>query len=180
MSTACEITIVLDRSASMRKIREATVQGINSFISEVRATPGQGFWTVVQFDDPVTARGAGEPFPLILFDRVPDAQMPVMTLEDFKPRGNTFLIEALCLTIDREEARWLAIPEAERPRKMLLIVTDGEDNSQQTACTISRFTSDDLRERMGRIQGKHDWKVDYIGANQDSFAEVRKYGILER
>jgi len=174
MSNTTEIIFILDRSSSMGIIRDATVKGINDFIKSVQEVPGEGFWTCVQFDDHDSARGASEEFPLTVFSRKSDAEIRPMTLDEFRPRGGTALVDAVCITVMNARDRWLALPEDQRPRMLVQIVTDGEENA-------SRFyTTKQMRELMGEVQGKYGWKVDYLGANQDAFAEADKYGIEEK
>lgn len=52
-----DITIILDRSGSMSCIREGTIQGINAFIAEQKAIPGDGCWTLALFDAPFAPVG---------------------------------------------------------------------------------------------------------------------------
>jgi hypothetical protein len=166
-----EVIIVLDRSGSMASIREAAVRGVNDFINEVQRAPGEGFWTLLQFDDPDSARGAGEAFPHVVFDRVPDDRVPRLEPRDFVPPGTTALIDAVCLTVTRARERWLAVPEHLRPRVMVVVMTDG----QESACR--EFTNARLRELTAEAQSKHDWSFVFLGANQDAFAESDKLGI---
>jgi len=173
MSRVTDITIILDRSGSMRSIRDATVQGINAFIEDVNKVPGEGVWTLVQFDDPDSARGAREPFPHVVFENVSSIHVPRFEAADFKPRGSTALVDAVCLTVQKVKTRVLAVPEEYRPKVMVVIMTDGMENASR------EFTSAQLREMLAEAQSAHGWEVLYLGANQDAFAEAGKYGIAK-
>src|SRR6266567_4437843 len=123
MSRPVDVTIILDRSGSMQSTREATVKGVNDFIRSVNEVPGEGAWTLLQFDDRDSARGAGEEFPHCVFDHVPSAQVPLLEPTDFVPRGGTALVDAVCTTLVRLRDWSLSHPETERPRVMVVIMT---------------------------------------------------------
>jgi hypothetical protein len=171
MTRPTEVIIVLDRSGSMASIREAAVRGVNDFIAEVQKTPGEGFWTLLQFDDHDSARGAREAFPHVVFERVPDARVPRLEAQDFLPRGSTALVDAVCLTVQRTRERWLAAPEHLRPRVMIVVMTDGQENASR------EYSSAKLRELTAAAQAEHGWSFVFLGANQDAFAESGKLGI---
>jgi hypothetical protein len=169
-----EIIIILDRSGSMGSIRTATVDGINNFIDDLRRVPGEGFWTFVQFDDRSSARGAGEPFPHVLYERRPDREMVKLTEHDFRPRGGTALIDAVCITLLRAEQAYLATPAAERLRILIVIMTDGLENSSV------EYNREKMREIIARCQAQHGFEFIFLGANQDAFAEASNYGMATR
>lgn len=164
-----EIILLLDRSGSMSSIREATISGINKLMEDVRKEPGRGYWTLLQFDDMQSAKGAKEDFPLVSFERISDEFAPRM--ETFVPRGSTALIDAACMTIMKTKERVLQIPKETRPRVMIVIITDGQENASV------EFTRGRLRELTAEVQKELDWQFMYIGANQDAFAESSKIGI---
>jgi hypothetical protein len=62
-----DITLVVDRSGSMKSISEGTVQGINNFIEEQKALPGETTFSMYQFDDKYTADRYKEEFPSEVF-----------------------------------------------------------------------------------------------------------------
>ena len=171
MANHTEIVIILDKSGSMQSIRESVVIGINNLIEEVQKEPGEGYWTLVQFDDPVSARGAGEEFPHVIFENKPDKELPKLEMADFRPRGNTALIDALCITLNKMKKCYFEAPEEKRPRIMVVIVTDGEENRS------TQFKTDDFRLLSAEVQTKLGWQFMYLGANQDVFRETEKYGI---
>jgi len=173
MSRITDITIILDRSGSMRSIRDATVKGVNSFMDDVNKVPGEGVWSLVQFDDHDSARGAREGFPHVVFENVSSTQLPRLEPADFEPRGSTALVDAVCLTIGRIMTRVLGVAEADRPKVMVVVMTDGLENASR------EFTSARLREMAAEAQSLHGWEFLYLGANQDAFSEAGKYGIAK-
>lgn len=168
----CHVVIILDRSGSMGSIREATVKGINQLIEDTQKIPGEGTWTLIQFDDHASAKGAGESFPHVVFEQVPDRRMPRLEVQSYLPRGGTALVDAVCASIERMKEKVLSSLDPSKERVMLVIVTDGQENASR------EYTSERLRELTAECQSKYGWQFIYLGANQDEFAEAGKLGIV--
>lgn len=168
MSNVTEIVIVLDRSGSMHSIRKATVEGINNFIDEVQKTPGDGFWTLVQFDDWDSCKGRNEHFPNVVFAGVPDKEVRKLTMEDFQPSGSTALIDAVCITIQKVRER-VGDDPSKRHKIMFVIVTDGHENASR------EYKASQLRELTAELESQYGWKFLYLGANQDAFNVAESY-----
>jgi len=157
-----DITIILDRSGSMGSIRDATIKGINDFITETRNVPGDGVFSLVQFDDKYEN----------VYTNISQKEVPLLNRDTFVPRGDTALIDAVCRTIDETGQRLAAMPEEQRPNKVLLVImTDGFENASQ------KYTRRDMCDRITHQKEKYNWKIVYLGANQDAIAEGGKYGI---
>jgi hypothetical protein len=171
--TFTDITFILDRSGSMASLREAACRSINDYMRTVDQEPGDGCWTLVQFDDPDSARGAGEAFPHEVFTQVPGERRPFLEVQNFQPRGSTALRDAMATTILRAKARIESqVPEALRPdyRVLMVTMTDGQENASQ------QYTQAKLNELIAERQ-KAGWVFVYLGANQDAFAEGKNLGI---
>lgn len=162
-----DLTLVLDRSGSMSKIREATVKAVNDFIEDQKTTPGEGVWTFVTFDDPASAAGANEAFPLTVCECVPQEAAPHLDDQNFKPRGSTALVDALCVVLERLEVRLKAHTGPVRPKAMVIIMTDGQENASVY------HTNAQLRERTARLESTYGVKFMFLGANVDAFHEAR-------
>jgi hypothetical protein len=168
-----DITFILDRSGSMASLREAACRSINDYMRTVDQEPGDGCWTLVQFDDPHSASGAGEAFPHEVFTQVPSERRPFLEVQNFQPRGNTALRDAMATTILRAKSRVDSqVPEELRKDYRVLIVTmtDGLENASQ------QYTKAKLNELIAERQ-KAGWVFVYLGANQDAFAEGQNLGI---
>lgn len=163
-----DITIIFDRSGSMSSMQEAVVEGFNSFVKEMKDTPGDSKWTLIQFDDRDSARGAGEEFPLVSFEQKGEREVPFLTADDYKPRGGTALIDAVCSTIQKVSSR--VSGQEDHTKVIMMIVTDGCENQSR------EFNNRRMREMIGETQGR-GWQYIYLGANQDSFAEAGNIGI---
>lgn len=161
-SQLTDITIVLDRSGSMMAVASDTIGGFNHFLEEQKRAPGRATLTLNQFDH--------------VFERIIDAQdiqfTPPLSKETFRPRGYTALLDAIGRSIHETGQRLAAMPEPERPGKVIVvIITDGQENSSRE---FTRFAIDNM------IRHQHDrysWEFVFLGANQDAIATATKIGI---
>jgi uncharacterized protein YegL len=98
---------------------------------------------------------------------VSDVTFPVIV-----PRGGTALNDALGATIARLGERFAAQPEDERPGKVLvLVITDGHENASR------EYSTESIKKLVTRQQDEWNWEFVFLGANIDSFAAARDYGI---
>lgn len=155
-----EIVVVLDRSGSMASIRADMEGGFDSFIADQRKLPGDCSVTLAQFD------GVYE----IVYQGKPLSGVPPLSLE---PRGSTALLEAICKTIDATGDRLAALPDDERPERVLFVViTDGQENASAPG-----YTSDLVLEKVKRQTEEYSWQFVFFGANQDAIATAGAMGI---
>jgi hypothetical protein len=149
------IFFLLDRSGSMENIRDDTIGGFNSFVSDQKALNPDALMTLWQFDHEI----------LKSFTNVPLRDVPMLTRETFQPRGATHLLDTI------GEALSIGSPIEENP--IVVIFTDGEENGS------SKFTKTALKEVIQK-KTSDGWTFLYLGANQDSFAEAGALGIDTR
>jgi hypothetical protein len=162
MKNKTDITIILDRSGSMESVKADTIGGFNSFLSSQQNNETEACLSLLQFDDQ---------FDTLYIDKnVKLADK--LTAATFQPRGMTALFDAIGITINSVGQRLAALPEAERPDKILLvIVTDGEENSSR------EFTADKIAEMINHQRDVYKWEFMFIGANQDAVLSANKIGI---
>ena len=151
------IWFLLDRSGSMESIAEAVVGGCNAFFSEQRAVAGTAKVTFVQFDD----RDPHE----VLLDDVDLASVVPLGEHEFIPRGNTPLLDATAMLLDRAEARGGAPTD-----NLVVVFTDGQENASR------RWDRSRLFRRISDLQDR-GWTFVFLGANQDSYASAGSLGI---
>jgi uncharacterized protein YegL len=146
------IIIVLDRSGSMSSVQDATISGFNEFISKQRALPGEAALLAVKFDDMYE----------LLFDG-PLAAVPELTRETYVPRGMTALHDAIGRTIDTVGQKLAAMPEDQRPEKVLfMILTDGLENASK------EYNREKIASMVQHQREKYSWEFIFLGANQDA------------
>lgn len=162
MKRKADISIVLDRSGSMMSCRDATIEGLNSFINEQRTNTVETVLSVYQFDDVYETVFAGK----TIHEVVPFSH------ETFVPRGSTSLLDAIGKTIDDTGRRLAALPESERPdRVLVVIVTDGGENSSTT------YSHADVFAKIRHQESRYAWNFIFLGANQDAISVGSNLGM---
>ena len=108
-----DITIIVDRSGSMQRVKTDMEGGLKSFIDDQKKLPGKCLLTLNQFDEQFeniyTAQDIGE---------CPEY--------DLVPRGSTALLDAIGRSVNTTGERLRDIKEEERPSKVIcIIITEG-------------------------------------------------------
>lgn len=157
-----DITIVLDRSGSMSRLVDDVIGGVNTFIEEQSKVDGEATMTLVQFDNLYS----------VDYEAMPIADVKPLTREDYVPRGTTALLDAIGLTLVATGERLKALPEDERPDKvMLMIQTDGAENASK------EYNQTVIKDMIGVQQDEFAWEIVFMGANIDAVATADNYGI---
>lgn len=155
------IVIILDRSGSMNSVREATVAGFNDFIRKQREYEGEVTVKLVQFDDQYE----------VVFDK-PLAEVPELTQDTFVPRGYTALYDAQGKTIVALGEELEALPESERPSKVIVMtLTDGLNNASR------EYRLERVAELIRHQTQKYNWDFIFLGANQDAVKTATSLNI---
>lgn len=158
-----DITILLDKSGSMDGLTDETIIGYNKYVADNLEIPGECRITLVQF-----ANGR-----LTSYTAMNAKEVPKLTRESYKADGySTALIDAFVETIDETGKRLAALPEKDKPGKVIFVtITDGIENSSH------RYNKSVLKERITHQNKQYNWQFVYMGANQDAIAEASSYGI---
>jgi len=160
---ATHIAVLLDRSGSMGDIKDDAIGGFNCFLKEQKAAGANATLTLVQFDTESTD---------VVHESMPILEVPDLNHQTFQPRGGTPLLDALGQTIDSTGRALAAIPEANRPNKVVFVViTDGQENSSHQHTKVS------VKEKIDHQSSQYNWQFVFLGANQDAFDEAGAVGI---
>src|SRR5882724_10365063 len=153
------ISVVLDRSGSMAECASDTVGGFNRFVSDQKQVPGQATLTLVQFDTEYE----------IVHDCIDIQKVPPL---DFRPRGNTALLDAFGKAIVTT-GEWLGKKaEEERPEHVVFVVlTDGHENASK------EFSKAKVRDLVKQQSDTYKWQFVFLGANIDSIDEGGQIGV---
>ena len=159
------IALLLDRSGSMGSIKNDVIGGFNNFVADQKKAGDNALLTLTQFD----SYGID-----VVHESKPIKDVIDLNDETYQPRGGTPLLDALAKTIQSTGAALKAIPETERPDKVVfVIITDGQENSSH------QFNKSQVREMIEHQENVYKWNFVYLGANQDAFAEAGAVGILQ-
>jgi hypothetical protein len=157
-----EIAFILDRSGSMHAIRDDAIGGFNAFVESQKAVPGEARFTFVSFD---------HEYETVMF-RKNLREVEPLTPHTYVPRGTTALLDAIGRTVNAVGAQLAALPESERPSKVIVaILTDGMENASK------EFTPSQIKEMVKHQEGIYSWEFIYLAANQDAFAVGGSLGI---
>ena len=152
------LNILVDSSGSMEPIASDMAGSLNRLVNEQR-----------DLDVLVTYSVFSSNYRPVF------ANKPIKKVKrfDLAANGSTALIESACKMIDEVGARFAAMPEHERPGKvMFVIVTDGEENS-----SAPEYTKKRLLEKIKEQTEVYNWLFLYLGANQDAIQVAKDYGI---
>ena len=158
-----DITVILDKSGSMKSVRNDTIGGFNAFLKSQKEAPGEAVITLVQFSNSYNPIYAG----------IPVAEAPELTLATYVPGGGTALLDAIGRTMEEAGARIAAMDEELRPGKVIFVIqTDGEEN------TSRNFTLERIRQMItDRQNATHRWDFVFLGADQDAIQAGSSLGV---
>lgn len=157
-----EIIAILDRSGSMASLTDDTIGGYNTFIKEQKEEEGECDVTLTIFDTEY----------IIVYKGKPVKEVPELTKDVYFARGSTALLDAVGRTLQETGARLSAMPENERPGKVIvLIITDGMENASR------EYTADQVKKMVEVQEKEYSWKFLFFGANMDAVNQARGIGI---
>lgn len=156
-SPITHVLLVVDMSGSMSMLAEDVRGGFNEFVASLRRDGGRYRVTATLFDTAFEL--------LCVAAKLRD--VPVMTADNYRPRGGTALRDAVGKTLAEFEATKLGDDE----RVMVVVQTDGKENSSKefSAETIAQMIAD--REKTGR------WMFNYLGAGPDAWDQGHSLGF---
>ncbi|MGA2394575.1 MAG: vWA domain-containing protein [Candidatus Lustribacter sp.] len=151
--SSIDIVLVLDASGSMAHLINDTVGGVNHFLEQQRAEPGDAYVTLATFDTSFNQR----------YQAVPIRQVEPLTRETYFSGhgGGTALLDA----VGKEITHYESLP-IKADKTMFVIDTDGEENSS-VEWTFERITA---------LIQKHEqegWAFVFLGANNSAWQGER-------
>jgi hypothetical protein len=158
-----KIVFLVDRSGSMRSCVNDMIGGYNTFIqTQKENVVGECSVSFYQFDTEFES----------VYVNTPIADVKELTGETFVPRGSTALLDSVCRLIDELGVELSALQEDDRPEKVLVVIlTDGEENAS------SKFSAEDVKQRITTQTEVYKWEFLYIGANQNSWNVGQSIGV---
>jgi len=161
-SNLTSINVIIDSSGSMSSLATDTIGGFNCFVAEQKLITGEVLFTLCTFNSSYS----------LIHDAVPLTSISNLDKKAYFPSGGTALLDAMGKTIDSVGAKLAAMPEEDRPSKILfLIVTDGQENSSST------YTAAQVKSMVEHQKDVYNWEFVFMGANIDAIAEGNALGI---
>lgn len=157
------INFVLDCSGSMMPVTDATCEGFNQFKMDQLKNPGETLMTLTLFDTKFDTRYVGVPL-----HTVPDLGS---VYNNYYPSGCTALFDAVGESIKKTEH--LIKDRNWTDRVMVVILTDGQENSSQKWHIINPRRDNDQWDVAGLIEWKQKegWDFIFLGAGGTEWLE---------
>ena len=157
-----ELVFILDRSGSMGGLESDTIGGFNSMLAKQQAEPGDCRITTVLFDNQYD----------ILHDRIDIKAVSPITDKEYFVRGNTALLDAIGITINKIGGVQKNTAEDYRSDKVLFVITtDGLENASH------KFDYDKIKSMIKRQKSKYGWEFIFLGANIDAVEVANRFGV---
>lgn len=159
MKNKTELVIVLDRSGSMRAIKADMEGGFKTFLDEQKALGGNCSMSLYTFDTQFEAE-------------YEDINIKDINSITINPRGGTAFFDGVCQAITTVGERLAALPESDRPERVLFyVISDGEENSS------TKFSKEETGRKIKHQEEKYSWKFTFAGCNFDMIGESAKLGV---
>lgn len=156
------ITVLLDRSGSMDKVRQETIDGFNKFVDNQRNDEGITTLSLIQFDDRYE--------PNYLGINIKDVES--LTTKTFVPRGWTHLLDAMGRAIITVDEGINSMKDEDKPSKVLFaILSDGKENRSE------EFAREDVAKLVKQQKEEKNWEFVFMGSNAQAILEAKEYGI---
>lgn len=155
--------LVVDRSGSMAGKEQDTIGGINTCVQELKNEKETGdeiLITLKWFDHE----------QIVYMDKIPIDEYNPLNVSDFKPRGQTALLDAMGDTINY----FITMKQHDSnafDSCMIYVATDGLENCSR------KYTKTGMKTLIESAKDNYDIMVIYMAANQDAILEAGSMGI---
>ena len=147
--------IILDKSGSMERIRQAAVSGFNETLNGIKKAQERYADTQEHFVSLLTFCNCEKKY---VFDKVPVSEARPLTMEDYEPCCCTPLYDAMGFTLTTMRNHVKNIEDAV---VVVTIITDGLENASK------EYTGSAVKHLVEELKGE-GWTFTYMGSNQDS------------
>lgn len=156
------LALVVDRSGSMGSIANEVKGSVKQFVEDQQKKSGRASLTVAQFDHEYE----------VVHDFVDLTKVDATSFSNqYQPRGMTALLDAIGRTASTLKQKIEAMPEAERPKRVVVaVITDGLENSSK------EYTLDKIKALVKQQEG-FGWDFMFLGASLDAINVGTSYGF---
>ena len=158
-----EVCALIDRSGSMAGKELDTIGGINETFRVLRETrePHEEIKISVKLFDHEQ---------ILLIRNIDLDEVVDLTRDDYSPRGQTALLDAMGDTLTYFMEKKLKDPGA-YDSCVIYITTDGVENASR------HYNNKKIKKMIHLAEDTYNIRVIYLGANQDAILEAGKFGI---
>ena len=147
--------IILDKSGSMERIRQAAIDGFNETLAGIKKAQEKFADTQEHFVTLLTFCDCEKKY---VFDKEPVADARKLTMADYEPCCCTPLYDAMGFTLTSMRNH---VSKIEDSVVVVTIITDGLENASK------EYTGPAVKRLVEGLKGE-GWTFTYMGANQDS------------
>ena len=158
------VSVILDRTGSMEGIRNDTIGGFNTFLTDQKKLKIPMTMTLVQFD-------SQDPYEVI-HDFKDINKVNKLTRKTYVPRAMTPLLDAIGRGINDLEAKFAKLAKKDRPKKVVMaIITDGYENASR------EFNRPQIKKMIEAKKENDKWQFVFLSADLDSIQDAQSFGI---
>lgn len=161
------IAFVLDESGSMSGSQKQTIEGFNNYIKEQQKDDG-----VLKLVSLVKFADAAKP----VFIARPIQDVPELNTDTYKPYGNTALYDAVGTCIQETEEA-LARETESKTNVLVIIFTDGEENSSKQFCGKNGLSA--LKEKIQSKEKDGNWSFVFFGQGITAWQAAGGMGVSQ-
>lgn len=149
-----KVTLLLDNSTSMEPVKKVFVEAVNKFVQNLIDTGCQFEYDIVTFNTSIDYLHRNK--LSTEFNSIDD---------EYKTKGRTSFYDSVGEVIKNQN---------KKIKNILLIVTDGEDNSSTV------MTSDTLKTLINDVEKNNNYKVILLGTEIDTDGLGQKIGLSKQ
>jgi hypothetical protein len=164
--TETHYLLIVDSSTSMRHLTSTTINGVNEQIDMIKDLekefPEQKyFMSFMHFNSKIVTEYNGKN----------PSELEHINESNYNCSGMTALMDAIGQGVNSLNDQIGSKIESGEATAVVVIITDGEENSSRT------FNLTKVKSLIEELQATNKWTFTFIGANIDSMATARNYGI---
>jgi hypothetical protein len=155
-----DITMVLDRSGSMKMMSNPAIIAFNAFVSEQQQVDEEACLSLVQFNQNIERT-----FHTLSLNEVVE-----LDHDTYIPRGTTALLDAIGETISNNHER---LADETETQVVIVVITDGLENSS------TRFKRDQIKDLINECEADRGWRFIFLAADLTSVEAGQELGIKQ-
>ena len=160
--------LIIDRSGSMSGFIEETVNAVNQQIGRIKEV-GERF----PEQELITSLTLFNHMNMNAWNYLNPGQLRDMNYADYRPDGNTALLDAIGITMNELKKTVGLEVENDEASVVVVIVTDGYENASQ------HYTHSEVATLISELELTGKWTFSYLGATLDAVDIARRLNIKE-